>query len=219
MAEITVKVDDYTGAIIDKGDLVEVTAVLDGQELRWDFSKATYKLFREQIETFIECAQFTHDDSSNEVPTVQPKIQSVFLFDPEVSAEVNTDVVSGIDEISSEVDTEQSTVHSDVTTQLLDSSAFTTLTQDTNNQKKTKYVSNPPRPRTTLLSQENLKKLSESKGRRVLLLRGASLSNFKKQQVRAAALGVALMQRNIRSHSIQGNKSNYRICDIYGWKI
>lgn len=186
MANITVKVDDLTGEIIREGDfLAEVTAEVNGQELRWDLGQASYALFMERMEPFLRCAQVIRGAPPVEIPVVEQPA----LFDPSLALIAVP-----------EPEPEKPKVPG-----------------------KPKHYPKVRASKKLLLSSQNLERLEESKGRSILLLRGASTGNFSRQRRRAMQLGIVLSRKNVRtarSYMLpSGTIAHYRVCDIYGRKL
>lgn len=194
MANITVKVDDLTGEIIRKDEfLAEVTAEVNGQELRWDLGQASYALFMERMEPFLRCAQVIRGAPAVEIPVVEQPT----LFDPSLA-------LVATPEADPEIETEH------------DPRKHIGSTAPRNYPKVRAG-------KKLLFSSENLDRLEEANGRSVLLLRGASMGNFSRQSARAAQLGVRLTRKNIRTSRSyllpNGLTAYYRVCDIYGRKL
>lgn len=194
MANITVKVDDLTGDIIRKGDfLAEISAEVNGQELRWDLGRASYALFMERMGPFLRCAQVIRREPTVEVPIVdQPT-----LFDPPLTLEATP-----------ETETE---------------SEYRPAAKSHPGSHKPRHYPKVRASKKLLFSSQNLKRLEESKGKSILLLQGASMGNFSRQRARALQLGIALSRKNMRtarSYTLpNGATAHYRICDIYGRKL
>ena len=172
MANITVKVDDLTGEIIHKGDFVaEISAEVNGQELRWDLGQSSYALFMERMEPFLRCAQVIRGAPIVETPIVEQPT----LFDPLLTLVATPDADPDTDPVPELEPREH--IGSNVP----------------RNYPKVRST------KSLLLSSQNLKKIEEAKGGSVLLLRGASMGNFSRQRARAARLGVKLIRKNIRT--------------------
>lgn len=202
MANITVKVDDLTGDIIRKGDFVaEISAEVNGQELRWDLGRASYALFMERMEPFLRCAQVIRGAPIVETPIVEQPT----LFDPLLTL--------------------VATPEADPTTDT-DPEPEPQYEPEPRKHTGSHAPRNYPKVRATkklLFSTQNLAKLEEANGRSVLLLRGASMGNFSRQRARALYFGISLSRKNIRtarSYTLpNGATAQYRICDIYGRKL
>lgn len=194
MANITVKVDDLTGDIIHKGDfLAEVTAEINGQELRWDLGQASYSLFMERMGPFLRCAQVIRGAPTVDVPIVEQPT----LFDPPLTLEA--------------------TPESDIEIE------YTPATKTHPGSHKPRQYPKVRATKKLLFSSQNLKRLEESPGENVLLLQGASMGNFSRQRARALQLGIMLTRKNMRtarSYTLpNGATAHYRVCDIYGRKL
>lgn len=216
MVNIIVKVDDYTGEVIRDGDLVEVSAVINGQGLKWDFSKESYELFREQLEPFMECAQALEDypDMDLRAQTEQNRMEQ-----RSISEEPSQ--IQGSFEFGEQAQLQPSIpAPRSNSPQVAPVAGMPKLPENwTNSFKSPRPASKSNAPGAKLLTKDKVKKVNDAKGKQVLLLRGASLSNFRKQQVRASELGIALVQRRVRVAKRYDGGGNYRVCDIYGWKI